>query len=77
MGFKPTGDGARKIERKILKMQRKLVGLRKCVEELVAHERIFMKTESKKERARARAEDDAERMAGVANKHAARATSCV
>jgi hypothetical protein len=60
VGFKPTGDGARKIERKILKMQRKLVGLRKCVEELVAHERIFMKTESKKERARARAEDDTE-----------------
>ena len=60
VGFKPTGDAARRLERQVASMQRKLVGLRKCVDELVAHERIFLRSDTKKEAARTRAEADAD-----------------
>lgn len=60
VGFKPTGDAARRLERQVASMQRKLAGLRKCVDELVAHERIFLRSDTKKEAARTRAEADAD-----------------
>ena len=60
VGFKPTGDAARRLERQVAAMQRRLVGLRKCVDELVAHERIFLKSLAEKEAARTRAEVDAD-----------------
>ena len=60
VGFKPTGDAARQLERQVAAMQRKLAGLRKCVDELVAHERIFLRSDTKKQAARTRAEADAD-----------------
>lgn len=60
VGFKPTGDAARRLERQVAAMQRKLAGLRKCVDELVAHERIFLRSDTKKQAARTRAEADAD-----------------
>ena len=60
VGFKPTGDAARRLERQVAAMQRKLAGLRKCVDELIAHERIFLRSDTKKQAARTRAEADAD-----------------
>lgn len=60
VGFKPTGDAARQLERQVAAMQRKLAGLRKCVDELIAHERIFLRSDTKKQAARTRAEADAD-----------------
>ena len=60
VGFKPTGDAARQLERQVAAMQRKLAGLRKCVDELIAHERIFLRSDTKKQAAQTRAEADAD-----------------